>query len=81
MLIFTGDICLCDKAFDVGFGVGSQISKGKVLPFTFLNKQESDIWIGNFEGVVSDVTNRTDYTKDSFRISSETFNKSLSIID
>lgn len=81
MLIFTGDICLCDKAFDIGFGVGSQISKRKVLPFNFLNKQEDDIWIGNFEGVVSNVTNRTDYTKDSFRISSETFNKSLSIID
>ena len=42
MLIFTGDICLCDKAFDIGFGVGSQISKGKVLPFNFLNKQEDD---------------------------------------
>lgn len=81
MIFFTGDICLCDKAFDIGFGVGSQIAKGKVRPFDFLNKQENDIWIGNFEGVVSDVTNRTDYTKESFRINMETFGKCGSIID
>lgn len=81
MLVFTGDICLCDKAFDIGFGVGSQIAKRKVHPFAFLNRQEDEIWVGNFEGVLSDVTNRTDYTKDSFRIDSETFGKCGSIID
>lgn len=81
MLYFTGDICLCDKAFDIGFGIGSQIEKEKLKPFARLQKKEDDIWIGNFEGVVSDITKRCDYTEDSFRIDSEAFNYCDSIID
>ena len=81
MLNFTGDICLCDNAFDMGYGVGSFISKNKIKPFVHLAMSENDVWIGNFEGVLSDVTNRNDYTKDSFRISFKTFEKCGSIID
>ena len=81
MIHFTGDICLCDKAFDIGFGAGSKIAQGKIRPFEGFKKDNGDVWIGNFEGVVSDTTYRNDYTRDSFRISSETFKKSNSIID
>ena len=81
MLYFTGDICLCDKAFDIGFGIGSQVAKGAIEPFSKLNKKDDDLWVGNFEAVVSDITNRNDYSKTSFRIESDTFDKSASIID
>lgn len=81
MIHFTGDICLCDKAFDIGFGAGSKIAQGKIRPFEGLKKDKDDVWIGNFEGVVSDMTCRKDYSRDSFRISSETLKKCGSIID
>lgn len=81
MLRFTGDINLTDNAFDIGFGVGSSIAKGDIQPFSKLMKREDDIWIGNFEGVVADITNRKGYTRDVFRISSDVFDKCGSIID
>lgn len=81
MVYFTGDICLCDKAFDIGFGAGSMIAQGKIKPFSHLEKKEGDVWVGNFEGVVSDVTCRENYTRDSFRIGTDTFGKCDSIID
>ena len=52
MLCFTGDVNLTDGAFDVGFGVGSALKKG-FNPFQFIEKKAGDVWIGNFEGVVS----------------------------
>lgn len=67
MLKFVGDICFTDNHFDVGFGVGSAIKNGK-NPFAKMTKQQSDIWIGNFESVVSDVSIYSDYHKDCFRI-------------
>lgn len=81
MIYFVGDICLCDKAFDIGFGVGSRLSKGELFPFGRLEKKDGDIWVGNFEGVLSERTNRNDYTASSFRINGETFDKCKSIID
>ena len=81
MIHFTGDICLCDKAFDIGFGAGSKIAQGKIRPFDGLNKDNDDVWIGNFEGVISNVTCHEDYTRDSFRISAENYDKCGSIID
>lgn len=81
MIYFTSDICLCDKAFDIGHGVSSKIKKEQLQPFALLNKNAEDLWIGNFEGVVADVSNRLDYTRDAFRISSNTFFKVKSIID
>ena len=81
MIVFTGDINLTDNAFDIGFGVGSLISKGIIHPFANLSKQDDDIWVGNFEGVVSDVTNKKGYSRDVFRITPDVFEKSQSIID
>lgn len=52
MLYFTGDINLTDGAFDVGFGVGSALKKG-FDPFQSIEKKVGDVWVGNFEGVVS----------------------------
>jgi hypothetical protein len=79
MLIFTGDINLTDNAFDVGYGVGSSIKKG-IDPFVNLRKQETDCWIGNFEGVCSDTSEITSYLKDCFRIE-EKYMSELSHID
>lgn len=79
MLIFTGDINLTDNAFDVGYGVGSSIKKG-LVPFVNLRKQETDCWIGNFEGVCSDTSEITSYLKDCFRIEEE-YMSELSHID
>lgn len=81
MLRFTGDINLTDNAFDIGFGVGSSIAKGEIQPFSKLPKRENDLWVGNFEGVVADVSNRNGYTREVFRISSDVFDKCGSIID
>ena len=81
MIHFTGDICLCDKSFDIGYGVGTQIEDTELQPFAFLDKDRNDLWVGNFEGVVADISDRTDYTRDAFRISADTFKKIDSIID
>lgn len=81
MIHFTGDICLADKAFDVGIGIGSQISKGKLHPFDYLEKNNDDVWIGNFEAVLSNHTCRKGGNTESFRITPETFDKCGSIID
>lgn len=67
MLVFTGDINLTDNNFDVGYGVGSSIRKG-LNPFSKILKKENEYWIGNFEGVTSNVSDITSYAKDCFRI-------------
>ncbi len=74
MIYFTGDINLTDNSFDVGCGVGSNIKKG-FNPFMHVIKRSEDIWVGNFEGVCSEVTCIDDYKKDTFRISTELFSK------
>lgn len=67
MIYFTGDINLTDWIFNVGFGIGTNIQKG-LNPFRFLDRKDSDIWIGNFEGVASDISaNKGIYAK-SFRV-------------
>lgn len=57
MLKIVGDIHLADGFFDIGFGVGSSIKKG-VDPFAKLKRSENDFWIGNFESVCSDTSNK-----------------------
>lgn len=52
MLVFTGDINLTDWIFNVGFGIGTNISKG-LDPYKYLDRKKDDLWIGNFEGVAS----------------------------
>ena len=68
MIVFTGDINLTDWYFNLGFGIGSKITQG-INPFEFVNRQEQDIWIGNFEGVSSiNTKNKTKYEQNVFRI-------------
>ena len=81
MIRFTGDICLCDNAFDIGLGVGSCVLKRNLQPFSKLQKRSDDIWIGNFEGVVSDLSSKEGCYRDVFRISKDCFEKCHSIID
>lgn len=67
MLKFTGDISLTDGYFDMGFGVGSKLAQG-FDPFCHLNRNENDCWIGNFEGVASDVSNKSGVKANQFRV-------------
>ena len=67
MLRFTGDICYTENYFDIGFGVGSSIKKGLDV-YGKVNKRPEDVWIGNFEGVCSDVSHHRDYHVKCFRI-------------
>ena len=67
MLKFTGDVNLTDWDFNPGFGIGSRIARG-FDPFAYLNRQPSDCWIGNFEGVASATTNRIGSASKIFRV-------------
>lgn len=67
MVFFLGDINLTDWIFNIGFGIGTNICKG-LDPFKYLERKGEDIWIGNFEGVASDISaNKGIYAK-AFRI-------------
>lgn len=79
MVYFTGDINLTDNFFDVGYGVGSSIRKGW-NPFHNFHKEEGDVWIGNFEGVTSNISDCRGYRKNCFRIIPELI-KDLELID
>lgn len=68
MLKIAGDINLTDNYFDVGFGIGSQLAQG-FDPFAHLGRREDDLWIGNFEGVTADVTNKSGAAALQFRVS------------
>ena len=66
MIKFVGDICLADNDFDVGYGIGSKIAQG-FNPFSEIEKNDNDIWIGNLECVLAEHTRREGYNKDCFR--------------
>lgn len=68
MIKIVGDINFADSFFDVGFGVGSSIKKG-YNPFSKLIRSDDDFWIGNFECVCSDTSNRRGSHAKQFRIS------------
>ena len=74
MLKFVGDINLTDWDFNFGFGIGSRIAQG-FDPFSHLVREQGDIWIGNFEGVASDVTVRNGMAAKVFRVSPSVLNK------
>ncbi len=57
MLRIVGDINFSDGFFDTGFGVGSSIRKGRD-PFAKLKRNTNDYWIGNFECVCSNTSNK-----------------------
>ena len=80
-IFITGDINLTDNAFDIGFGVGSNIAKEGIKPFLKLGKQDGDILVGNFEGVVADITNKEGLSRNIFRISTDVFDKCGSTVD
>lgn len=67
MLNIVGDINLTDAAFDTGIGVGSKMKDGKD-PFEKINRANDDLWIGNFEGVCSDVTDAQGMEAQQFNI-------------
>lgn len=74
MLVFTGDINLTDRIFNIGFGIGTQIEKG-LDPLKFLERKDNDLWIGNFEGVASPISaNKGIYAK-AFRVEPEVLKK------
>lgn len=67
MLKFAGDINLTDWDFNFGFGIGSRIAKG-FDPFSGIERKSSDLWIGNFEGVASDITDKKGMAAEVFRV-------------
>ncbi|MDQ7918276.1 CapA family protein [Mesonia sp. MT50] len=68
MLRIVGDINLSDGFFDTGFGIGSELKKGKD-PFQNLNRDVEDLWFGNMECVISDLSNKSSIYSKQFRIS------------
>ncbi|MCR4965152.1 MAG: CapA family protein [Bacteroidales bacterium] len=70
MLKIVGDISLTDGYFDVGFGVGSKIGQG-FDPFQHILRAAEDCWIGNFEGVASETSERTGTAALQFRVTPE----------
>lgn len=70
MIVFSGDINLTDWIFNVGFGIGTNISQGH-NPFKYLIRKEDDIWIGNFEGVASNVSDYKGIYAKAFRVEPE----------
>ncbi len=70
MLKFVGDINFSDGYFDTGFGVGSSIKKGADL-FAGLKIKERDFWIGNFECVCSNKSDKRGTYANQFRITPE----------
>ncbi len=67
MIRIVGDINFSDGYFDTGFGIGSAIKNG-LDPFKNLNRKESDFWIGNFECVCSNISNKKGIYNKQFRI-------------
>lgn len=67
MLVFTGDINLTDWYFNAGFGIGTKIGKG-FNPYRKLDRNTKDLWIGNFEGVASNVTDSYGFAGSVFRV-------------
>lgn len=67
MILFTGDINITDWIFNVGFGIGTKISKG-LDPFKYLDRKDDDLWIGNFEGVASPTSANKGIHEKSFLI-------------
>ena len=70
MLIFTGDINLTDWYFNAGYGIGTRISKG-FDPFHYIERKPEDVWIGNFEGVASSVSDKIGFASEVFRVEPE----------
>jgi poly-gamma-glutamate capsule biosynthesis protein CapA/YwtB (metallophosphatase superfamily) len=70
MLHFVGDINYTDGFFDTGFGIGSQIKKG-LNPFKNIDFIIDDQYIGNFECVCSNNSNKQGIHRKQFIIEPE----------
>lgn len=70
MLMIVGDINLTDGYFDVGFGVGSKLKNG-FDPFQHILRDTKDCWIGNFEGVASETSEKSGNVAFQFRVNPE----------
>lgn len=70
MIRIVGDISLTDGYFDVGFGVGSKIKQG-FDPFQHIRRNMEDCWIGNFEGVASETSEKSGSAALQFRVNPE----------
>lgn len=70
MLKIVGDINLTDGYFDVGFGVGSKLKQG-FDPFQHIQRNAEDCWIGNFEGVASESSEKSGNAAQQFRVNTE----------
>ena len=70
MIKIVGDCNFADGYFDVGFGVGTELAKGR-NPFAYLNILEKDYWIGNFECVASNISDKFGIKEKYFRVSPE----------
>ncbi len=68
MIKIVGDINLTDAYFDTGFGVGTSIKQGQD-PYQKIKRNYNDFWIGNFEGVTADTSNKSGVYKKQFIIS------------
>lgn len=67
MLRIVGDVSFTDGFFDVGHGVGTSIKSGRA-PFAKIKRQKDDLWIGNFEGVSSNLSALKGFKREIFRI-------------
>lgn len=70
MLRIVGDVCFSDGYFDAGFGIGSKL-KSNYNPFINIDFGSDDIWFGNLECVVSNISNLKGFGAECFRVPSE----------
>lgn len=70
MLRIVGDINFADGYFDTGIGVGARL-KSNANPFSGLQINDSDYWIGNFECVASSSSSQSGFQSQCFRIDPE----------
>jgi poly-gamma-glutamate capsule biosynthesis protein CapA/YwtB (metallophosphatase superfamily) len=67
MIKIVGDVCFSDGYFDVGFGIGSEL-KANYDPFENLEFNDNNIWFGNLECVISDISNLPGFKTRHFRV-------------
>lgn len=74
MLKIVGDCNFADGFFDMGFGTGTSIKNGSDPFLHIKDNSRSDFWIGNFECVCSNVSERKGMEARQFIISMEACN-------
>ena len=72
MIHIVGDTGFADGYFDLGFGIGSSLKRG-INPLKNIPINNEDIWIGNLESVISDITIKKGERSQCFRIDEEAY--------